>query len=247
MVLNDVAMIAADTSRSRVYLQSLIRNDLMPNFVFLLANEDDILLPGQVNGNEVKNKDSVLHINHDSRTEVKNNLSEPVKETLEKTSIEFEQLRTKNIHDKDVIKRIQSRSESVFIYSGYGGVILRKSLFLTKKRFLHVHGGYLPNYKGSTTNYYSLINENIIGASSIFLNEDIDSGPLLMRKKFKPPKDRKQIDHVYDSEARAKVLIETLKTYVQSGLFQTTENLEAGETYFIIHPVLKHIAILARN
>ena len=120
-----------------------------------------------------------------------------------------------------------------------------KVYFFTKKKFLHVHGGFLPDYKGSTTNYYSLIDENTIGASSIFLNEDIDSGPLLIRKKFKPPKDKMQLDHLYDSEARAEVLIETLRNYVESEIFETNKNIENGETYFIIHPVLKHISILS--
>ena len=71
-----VAMIAADTSRSRVYLQSLIRNHLMPTFVFVLANENDTLLPGQVNINEIKNQDS--DSNHNFLIETENNLSEPI-------------------------------------------------------------------------------------------------------------------------------------------------------------------------
>ena len=48
-------------------------------------------------------------------------------------------------------------------------VLLKEKILDTGKKFLHIHGGYLPDYKGSTTNYYSLINENTIGASAIFL------------------------------------------------------------------------------
>ena len=70
---------------------------------------------------------------------------------------------------------------------------------------------------------------------------------MLIRKTFPPPPDRLQIDHIYDSAARAKVLIETLKVYNNSGEFQCKENFDEGETYFIIHPILKHIAILAEN
>ena len=188
-----------------------------------------------------------MEISHDCWSETNNNLLEPIQVTLEKSSIEFEQLETTKIHDPAVIASICDRPESTFIYSGYGGIILRKELFLTGKKFLHVHGGYLPNYKGSTTNYYSLIVDNCIGASSIFLNEVIDSGPMLRRNTFPPPEDRVQIDHKYDSAARAKVLIETLQEYQNSGEFQCKEDLEKGETYFIIHPILKHIAILAKN
>ena len=51
-------------------------------------------------------------------------------------------------------------------------------------KFLHIHGGYVPAFKGSTTNYYSLLAEGQLGASAIFLTEDLDSGPKLHRQKF---------------------------------------------------------------
>ena len=66
------------------------------------------------------------------------------------------------------------------------------------------------------------------------------------RRKFIPPEDRTQIDHIYDSAARAKVLVETLQEYENTGEFQCKEDLGKGETYFIIHPILKHIAILSK-
>lgn len=247
MRMIDVAMVAADTSRSRAYIQALIRNHLLPSFVLILGNKVSTVLPGQINSSDFVNNNQDVEISHDCWSEAIINLLEPIQVTLEKSSIEFEQLKTSNIHDPVVIKTIHDRSESTFIYSGYGGVILRKELFLTGKKFLHVHGGYLPDYKGSTTNYYSLIIDDSIGASSLFLDEDIDSGPMLRRKKFPPPEDRAQIDHIYDSAARAKVLIETLQEYKNSGEFQCKEDLEKGETYFIIHPILKHIAILSKN
>ena len=246
MIMNDIAMIAADTSRSRAYLQSLVRNKLLPSFVLVLADKARTVLPGQINSSDFDNNQDI-EINHDYWSEANNNLLEPIQETLEASSIEFEQLKTTKIHDPAVIVSIRDRPESTLIYSGYGGIILRKELFLTGKKFLHVHGGYLPDYKGSTTNYYSLIVDNSIGASSIFLDEEIDSGPMLQRKNFPPPEDRAQIDHKYDSAARAKVLIETLQEYQNSGSFKCKEDLEKGETYFIIHPILKHIAILAKN
>ena len=93
-----------------------------------------------------------------------------------------------NINSDEIIKIIESRLEQVFIFSGYGGVLLEDRILDTGKKFLHVHGGYLPDYKGSTTNYYSLIDENTIGASAIFLTKEIDCGPILLRKKFLPPK-----------------------------------------------------------
>ena len=223
MYLNDVAMVASDTTRSLCYLEGLIKNKLLPSFVLLLKNDQE-LLPGQ--------KD--------------NGLASDIVNLLKIANIQFSFAPNNKINSNEVVQIISDRNESVFIFSGYGGVLLGDNILNLGKFFLHVHGGYLPAYKGSTTNYYSLIKDGTLGASSIFLNKNIDCGPILLRKKFPAPSQRSEIDHIYDSEVRTNVLIATLKNYVDSGCwnFNLKEN-QGGETYYIIHPLLKHIAILA--
>ncbi|MBT4435608.1 hypothetical protein HOD02_04775 [bacterium] len=226
MRLNNIAMVAADTTRTKYYIKELIKNKLLPNYVLLLLNRDHELLPGQ---KETKTENELVAL-------------------LKSASIKFEISLNDNINSDEIIRVIESRPEQVFIFSGYGGALLKEKILDTGKKFLHIHGGYLPNYKGSTTNYYSLIGENTIGASAIFLTKEIDCGPILLRKKFLPPKDRTEIDHNSDSEARAKTLIECLQNYVNSGTWKyELENNYGGETFYIIHPVLKHLAILAKE
>ena len=216
-------MVAADTTRTKYYLTELIRNKFFPTYVLLLLNRDVKLLPGQ---------DS-----DESERELV--------ELLKNAGIEYQISPNSDINSNEVLTIISNRVELVFIFSGFGGVLLGDNILSSGKNFLHIHGGYLPDYKGSTTNYYSLINENTIGASSMFLSKEIDCGPILLRRKFSPPKNRTEIDHIYDSEVRAKVLIETLEYYVESGSFNfELENNQGGETFYIIHPVLKHLSIL---
>jgi methionyl-tRNA formyltransferase len=223
MYLNDTGMIGADTSRTIYYIEALKKNNLLPSYVLILLNTSTNLLPGQ-KAND--NKAQLIKL-------------------LEEDNIQYEISTNNDINSLEVINIVKSRNETVFIYSGFGGALLRDDILGTGKKFLHVHGGYLPDYKGSTTNYYSLINENTIGASSIFLTKDIDCGPVLCRKKVSPPLLRVDIDHVHDSKVRAKVLVETLQLYISNGKFiYDLEKNEGGETYYIIHPVLKHIAIL---
>jgi len=223
LYLIDVAMVAADTSRTLYYIKELIRNDLLPTYVLLLLNDNVELMPGQ---KDTQSKDQLLNL-------------------LKEANIRFEISPNNDINSAEVVALINKRVEPVFIFSGFGGVLLRDGVLATGKNFLHVHGGYLPDYKGSTTNYFSLIDENTIGASSIFLTKDIDCGPVLLRKKFPPPDERVAIDHIYDSQARAKVLIETLQNYVADGKFSfELQSNVGGETFYVIHPVLKHIAIL---
>ena len=175
MQLKDIGMIAADTSRTYIYLKALIENDILPNHVIVLVNDESRLKPGQANSSS----------------------KEKLIETLKESRIPFSVSNYSNINSKEFISLIKHRQEDVFIYSGFGGVLLRSEVLNAGKSFLHVHGGFLPDYKGSTTNYYSILNENTVGASSIFLTKDIDCGPVIQRKKYPIPAYTSTIDHIY--------------------------------------------------
>ena len=241
-------MIAGDTSRSRAYLQALVRNDLLPNYVLVLEHASDGLLPGQLNDSQSNHANEQAGESDECWSEAHFDSTMPIKVLLQGIGLSYEVSTSKDINDPSVVETIRRRTEKIFLYSGFGGALLRKNVLSTGKSFLHVHGGYLPDYKGSTTNYYSLIVENTLGASAIFLSEEIDSGPVLLRRKFPPPANRQAIDHIYDSGARAKVLVETLQNHLINGgwEFELLDNT-GGETYYIIHPVLKHIAILDKG
>jgi methionyl-tRNA formyltransferase len=218
-------MVASDTTRSKYYIEELIKSDLIPNYILVLINNESKKKPGQ---DTSKVEQGVIFL-------------------LDNANIQYTIAPNSDINSDAVVDIILNRGESVFIFSGFGGVLLKNNILDTGKFFLHVHGGYLPNYKGSTTNYYSLINENTIGATSIFLTKEIDCGPILLRKKFQAPDNRTEIDHIYDSKVRSEVLIETLKKYMISQTWDfELKNNYGGETFYIIHPVLKHLAILSK-
>jgi methionyl-tRNA formyltransferase len=219
-------MVAADTTRTKYYLNELIRNGLVPNYVLLLLNARKELLPGQT---EAVGENALVSL-------------------LTSHGVKYGLAQSSDINSESVVSELSVRPEKVLIYSGYGGVLLKENLLSIEKKFLHIHGGYLPDFKGSTTNYYSLINENTIGASAIFLTKEIDCGPILLRKKFPPPTDRKEIDHKYDAEVRASVLIECVQNYLHKGEWICElSNNNGGETFYIIHPVLKHLAIMSER
>jgi len=246
MRLTDVGMIAADTSRSKAYLQALSGHGLLPASVLVLRNPKTKPLPGQTSGMNSGLRQGARRQTDEVWSEAGFDVSESLDDTLTRMGVVAEVMDCTDINGIEVIERVRAMPEPVMIYSGYGGVLLKEEILSTGKRFLHIHGGYLPDFKGSTTNYYSLLVDGTLGASALFLSAKIDSGPVLRRRKFPPPRDRLAIDHVYDSAARARVLVETLEAYVRDGewRFELPEN-SGGDTYYIIHPVLKHIAILA--
>ena len=240
----DIGMVAADTTRTRAYLHALIRHRLLPSYVLVLENPDSLLLPGQLA--KTTNLPDCSNADNDW-SEADFDAGIPLRQLLDSAAIEYEAAPSRDINDPAVVALIARRPELVMIYSGYGGVLLKANVLASGKRFLHVHGGYLPPYKGSTTNYYSLLAENTMGASAIFLTEQIDSGPILLRRTFAAPTDRTGIDHVFDSAARAKVLVEVLQSYSLAGDWGVSLENRGGDTYYVIHPVLKHIAIMARD
>lgn len=223
MKLSSVGMIATETSRSFIYLQSLIANDLIPAHVLLLKDEIDEFTPEQ---------------------QLENN---QVSKLLSENLIDHDVLRTRNINHHSVIDFLRNKDlPKIYIYSGYAGVILGKEILSLEKKFLHVHGGYLPEYKGSTTFYYSILQEKYVGYSAIFLSEKIDSGPILLRKKFPIPINSEDFDHIEDPKMRAALLIEVLLRFIETRRWEEEQIINIKTPYyFVIHPVLKNLAIVA--
>ena len=163
MILNNFGFIITDTPRSYIYLQVLINNNILPNYFIYLKNNRNKDLP-----ESKKNKKNYYSVpsEFEKLCGKKININLNILNEIKKLNIKYDVYNTINIHKSFVINKIISRQEMNFIYSGYSGVILKKNILNTKKNFLHIHGGFLPKYKGSTTNYYSMLNDNSIGASA---------------------------------------------------------------------------------
>ena len=229
--VENVAMLAADTARSRMYLQMLEQKNLFPEYCVVFGRDisTGVGRPNTYEGMEACNVD----------------LAESLTETLARMEVPYILVRDKDINSPAMAETISKIKQKYIIYSGYGGAILRQHLFRLGKEYLHVHAGLLPKYRGSTTAYYSILRESAIGATAIFLSEGIDQGDILYQEAFPLPNFPVDIDYVYEPWTRARVLARTLRQYVENGLtFKAIEQpLEDAETYFIIHPVLKHLAM----
>jgi len=222
VILKDIGFLCVANNRSRYYIRGLIEKQLIPSVVIYLKNPDESLTPGQKQG-DLGNEFIDLLKAFESKLEVVNSV---------------------DVNSSVVIETLQNRNEKYFIYSGPGGAILRDEILSIGKEFLHVHPGSLPNFRGSTTIYYQYLTENCCGSSAIFFTKGIDEGPILGMKTFEVPKGV-DLDYDFDPDIRARVLVDVLEEYNRSGNFKTTnQNQDEGETYFIMHPVLRHIAKL---
>lgn len=235
MNLDNIAILLSNTVRSQAYLQLLVKNKFFPKVcLFLVKSEEEL------------NK---IPYNSANSMELEYfNMNETLLETVKKNNLNYIIVGTDLINSEDCVSVLEKVSCSYIIFSGYGGAILKKPLFEIGKKWIHIHAGLLPEYRGSTTVYYSMLEKDIIGASAIILNEKIDSGNIIAKKEFLYPTQSINIDYVYDPYIRASLLVDVVEDYVKENKFITHKQLDSDSfDYYIIHPVLKHLALLTMN
>jgi methionyl-tRNA formyltransferase len=229
-MLARIGLLAADTSRTRAYLDALARHDLLPGHVVFLAGSE-------VSGGGAASVGPVPYFDNVT----------PVVRRLAQLQLPCDTITATDPNDAAVVDAVRRSPVDVFVYSGPGGALLRHELLTSGKRFLHVHPGLLPAFRGSTTVYYSLLMTGRCGATAIFLDAAVDGGPMLAQRDYDPPADRSTLDHGYDPFIRADLLVRVLRDYAATGRFIAQPQPAGHErTYYVMHPVLRHAVILSQ-
>ncbi len=149
-----------------------------------------------------------------------------------------------DINHPALLARLKETRPRVIVFSGFGGQIVGRDL-LQIAPVLHAHAGWLPDYRGSTTLYYSWLNDDRCAVTVFCLEARLDAGPILLRRVFPPPPAGIDVDYHYDGAIRAAALVEVLEVLAETGTLPLVEHQDKdGKLYFIIHPLLKHIALL---
>jgi methionyl-tRNA formyltransferase len=226
-ILGDLIFLASDTSRSRAYIHALHDAGLLPSFVLML-----------------RGRDSVKAASLPTHTPLFDNQT-PLVTKLKELGVNFQEIVTPSINSQEVLDELRQLPQQYVVYSGPPGALLRQGLFDTGKRFLHVHPGRLPAFRGSTPMYYSLLAEQQMAATALFLNLKIDEGEIIREKPYQAPDDRVSIDQDFDPWMRADLLKDVLVDFALTGGFETnSQTHDQSGAYYIIHPVLKHLAII---
>ena len=76
------------------------------------------------------------------------------------------------------------------------------------------------------------------------MSEGLDVGPIIHQRIFEKPT-HEFIDDIYDAQIRSETILDVLKNNLLKKNKFMKQDPNKGQTYFIIHPVLKHIAILS--
>lgn len=225
--MKKIGIILTPDIRSKAYLQKIILNNIkLDEVIFMNDGRCE-------NTYDNEEKNTAIRYGFD--------ISETVIDTLEKHQIQYHEFRFVDINHPILIEYLKKSKTDFFIFSGGG--ILRKEVLDSGPKFIHLHPGIVPQYRGSTCFYYSIINEDMCGVTVFVMDEGLDTGPVIYQKIFPKP-DHIFVDQIYDPYIRSETLVEVLKNNIlQKDI--PNQKTQDGNTYFIIHPVLKHIAILS--
>ena len=69
-------------------------------------------------------------------------------------------------------------------------------------------------------------------------------GDLVLIRHFPPPTDMSRIDYHYDPVIRSATLLSVIEDYDRTGAFSVKPQQNEGKTWYTIHPLLKHLAVL---
>ena len=240
MIVRNILLVMANTARSQGYAQALKRAGY--KFIqSIIINKLSGVALGQINRSEMiaQQDDAVDGLFYPD-------FSIPLDTTVAEITEHHVLINSGSVNDETVINILKSKDFDLVIYSGFGGEIVSSKVLDAGPRLLHIHSGYLPEYRGSTTIYYSLLEEKRCGVSAILLKDQIDTGEIVKRIWYKAPPAGIDIDYSYDVAIRADTLVRVLDEWSVNCSFPYSEEQMPGDgdVYYVIHPVLKHLAMM---
>jgi len=234
-MLEGILLLLSDTPRSIQYVNALIKNELKLGAV---------LIYGVANEGEYKHKET--HVIHEP---IKRNRKSIADYTLEIASItdNVKTISQNDVNKIDLNRIFQGYKFELVVYSGYGGQILSEDLLEKLPPVLHMHAGSLPEYRGSTTVYYEMLEKKHCAVTAIILKPEIDTGDIIDAKVYPLPTSRIDIDFCFEPYCRASLLCDVLRRIESSGVSSilacAKPNQAKYQPYYVIHPILKNICI----
>ena len=170
---------------------------------------------------------------------VLDNKDKKILSLAKKNNLKVKFLNTKNINSPKAINYIKKNKIYTFIYSGYASEIIKNNNLLKLKKFIHAHPGKIPEFKGSTTIFYSFLKNRTVYCSVFRMSKVLDSGKLIFLKKFNiKPKDLEQFD-VFDYRIRIQTIIEALKTNFKYKKVKIIKKKFID--YHVAHPIIRSL------
>ena len=123
-----------------------------------------------------------------------------------------------SIHDKIWLNKINDLEPDLIICVRYGEILKKSLLTVPNIGVINFHPSLLPKYKGLGPIFQALLHdENEIGFSFHYIDEDVDAGEIIKRQKIKTKK----------NESVSRI---TIRTHVAGGyeLLSVINNIKKG-------------------
>ena len=109
-----------------------------------------------------------------------------------------------NVNSKEVLDTIREMTPDVIVLAGYGKIVKGDFLRIPHTMTVNLHGGKLPNYRGSSPINWMIINGETKGAASILeVDEGIDTGGVISYEEF----------DIFDNDDAKSILEKTLDIF----------------------------------
>lgn len=97
----------------------------------------------------------------------------------------LERLETKSVRDQAIIGRIREKRPDLLVVAAFGGFLTKDLLEMCSFPPLNIHPSLLPRHRGAAPINWGLIScDHNLGVSIIFLEEEMDAGPILSQRSF---------------------------------------------------------------
>jgi len=233
-----ILLLAGNTLRARAYGQQLqnLNPDLFEIEGLLYGfPEKDCIIPNLNSETKIFVEQQGLFIPK---------FDESIEITFSKNNWSFSKVDTIDVNSRAILKEIEEKDCDIVVFAGYGGQLLKDGHFVSNKRYLHMHPGKLPSERGSTTIFYSILNQRKITVTAFYMTEKIDAGQNIIYKEYAIPSKGVDVDRWYDNIVRADCFVSALK-FLNTNDATMKQMADDSEEYYIIHPVLKHVALLS--
>ncbi len=157
-------------------------------------------------------------------------------ESLVRVAKEFKifTIKQTKVKDPKVIEKIQKINPEVILCIGGTQMIPLQVLNIPKMGCLNIHPALLPKYRGRFSTVHALFNgEKYIGVSAHWMDEGIDSGPVIFQTKFKVEEFDTAME-VYDKFTKegAKLFTKFINYWITAKKFIAKAQDKKAATYY---------------
>jgi methionyl-tRNA formyltransferase len=143
-------------------------------------------------------------------------------------------------NDRESENILEKSRPDIIVFTG-GGMIRKNILSIPNIGILNCHSGILPRFRGMDVVEWPAVEQALdiegIGLTVHFMDQGLDTGPILLQKKLSLRKDDTFLSIRMRLESfMADLVLEGVKGLVQKNIQMKEQKVDDGKQYFVMHP-----------